>query len=736
MGAVRNLAFLVLGLYGFANADEPVSKIEAGQRPITKVVILLEEMKATTEKEAKEDLESYDKYNCWAETNIKEKTEAIANAKQRIEELAAFIEASAAKQGELKTEIEQLKTDIAEDNEALATATSTREKEHEEFLAEEADMKETRGLLGEAVTVLSKVQLTQTKGGQPTAKVQKAAAEALIQVQNVVKRNPAKFQKMMQQDLFSVLGSIRGFEESHGAFLSKHKGGAALQQLLPWEKTEEEIGMEAKPNDLEGAAAGVKSYNSRSGRILGILDEMKDEFTKDLGTAQKADLVAEISFQKLRAAKLAEIAAATEQKEMKEAELADSLYKSAKAEENKQSVEFAMGEDQKFLAEVEKLQKEATEEYNARVKVRSEEIRALGETLKILTADDARDFFGKSVSFLQVGSASSSKAEALAMLQDKASSRAMHRIAEVARRHKNWAMAALAVRVRLDAFTKVKAAMDAMLVELKKQQAEEYEKWEFCQAEIDKTEDSIKVALNEKEDLDNKHTELTNTINTLKANIEMLKKEVAEMEISLKQAGEERHDANELYQTSVMDQRATINILNKALTRLDMFYKKEPATVALVQKDPRGGEATYNAPPPEKPKAYERSSKSGGVLQMLHTIITDAEEAEIKLNFSEQEEQKDYAEFVKVTTDSIEADRASIEEKTAQVASNSALLAETEEAQTANDAELMELEEVLKAHHMDCDYLLKYFDVRQKARAEEMDAIEDAKAILSGATFK
>lgn len=37
-----------------------------------------------------------------------------------------------------------------------------------------------------------------------------------------------------------------------------------------------------------------------------------------------------------------------------------------------------------------------------------------------------------------------------------------------------------------------------------------------------------------------------------------------------------------------------------------------------------------------------------------------------------------------------------------------------------------------KAQHVDCDFLLKYFDVRQKARAEEMDAITDAKAARAG----
>merc|ERR1719262_333407 len=111
-----------------------------------------------------------------------------------------------------------------------------------------------------------------------------------------------------------------------------------------------------------------------------------------------------------------------------------------------------------------------------------------------------------------------------------------------------------------------------MLVELQKQQKEEYEKWELCKESIDTTEDNIKAATRLKEDLAGEHQRLTNTIETLEANIAMLKTEVADMEVSLKQAGEERHAANKIYQTSVADQRATINILAKAKTRLEMFY--------------------------------------------------------------------------------------------------------------------------------------------------------------------
>merc|ERR1719189_1960526 len=179
-----------------------------------------------------------------------------------------------------------------------------------------------------------------------------------------------------------------------------------------------------QPNGLVGNAAGAKSYNSRSGSIFGILQEMKEEFQRDLGEAQAKDLAAEESFQKLRAAKLSEIKAATAQKKQKEKELADLLYKASKAKENKEKAEAAIEADQKFLATLEKDCKEEEIAYQDRLKVRTQEIIALSETLKILTDDDARELYDKTMSLLQVDASQTSKAAAL--------QRSVEHIAEVA----------------------------------------------------------------------------------------------------------------------------------------------------------------------------------------------------------------------------------------------------------------------------------------------------------------
>jgi len=718
---------LTVVLAFLAAASQPCSAaLQRGSGPIDKVVVLITEMKAQTEKEATQDMAAYDKYKCWCTTTEAEKTAAIQAAQNLLASLNAFVEEAAGKEGQLKTEIAGLTDDIAQDQDALASATSMRAEENKDFLAEEADFKETLGLLSQAIDVLSKVQLLQAHKGKAAAA--KLEAHALVQVHSLVHsiKLTGNFHNVMMKDLFDMLGSFQGSAGAPrgvraGAFLGQSRRGDSL----PWsqrDKSDEAIGKDANPNALHGAAAGAKSYNSRSGGILGILKQMGDENAKDLATAQKQELQAEIDFQKLQAAKLGEIAAATEQKESKESQLADLLVKVAKAKRDIEKTQAALAADEAFLLEMTKNCKVEDEEYAGRVKVRTEEIKALGETLSILTGDEARSLFDKTISLLQTTAVSHSNSAERAAAQQKMATHAMNRIMEVARKHKNWQLASLAVTVKLDAFTKVKAAMDKMFVELKAQQKAEYDKNEACKKDIDATEDKITVGGNTKEDLDSKHKDLTNTLARLARQSDELKAEVAEMEVSLKEAGENRKADNQLYQTTMSDQRATIAVLNMAAGRLSKFY-------GFVEVRQHAG------PAPPTPAAYKKSASSGGVMQLLAKIVADAESVEIQIKMGEQKSQEEYASFVSATTASIEADRHAIAEAGEQSAASESAKSETQEAQLANDGEVAKLNELLTATHADCDFVLKYFDVRQQARAEEMGAITDAKAILSGADF-
>merc|ERR1719440_935503 len=471
-------------------------------------------------------------------------------------------------------------------------------------------------------------------------------SEALLQVQHAVKRvrKHPKFSNVMQKDLYDILGSLgdlarkesrrQGSSMAASALMSEvftpGADGSALFQAV----------MKDKPNELRGAAAGAKSYNSQSGAIFGILGEMKDEFERDLGAAQKEELHAEVSFQNLRAAKSAEIKAATKQKEAKEVQLADLTAKVAEAKEGIESTNAQLDADEEFLANLLKNRKVEDEEYKIRQDTRATEIEALGQTLEILTGDEARALFGRTVSLLQTSVSTAAREKA----RNHASKRAMQSLMRAGRKHHDMALMSLAVRVRLDAFTKVKEVMSKMLKDLKAEQQEEYEKHEECKKELDETEDEIKEATLKGKDLDEKQQDLANALSELKANTDELKAEVSEMEVELKKAGEARKAENILYQTSVSDQRATVQILNMALRKLQDFY-------GFVQTNQPGAPKTMD---------YSKNSAGGSVMQLISKIITEAEVEATELETSEKHAQAAYAELVQDTTHSIEMSRKKI----------------------------------------------------------------------------
>merc|ERR1740127_396273 len=67
------------------------------EKPIQKVVRLLNEMQAQIEKEGAEDEAMMEQMGCWCETNEREKTTAVELADQRITDLTSKIPETAAK---------------------------------------------------------------------------------------------------------------------------------------------------------------------------------------------------------------------------------------------------------------------------------------------------------------------------------------------------------------------------------------------------------------------------------------------------------------------------------------------------------------------------------------------------------------------------------------------------------------------------------------------------------------
>merc|ERR1712050_153633 len=152
----------------------------------------------------------------------------------------------------------------------------------------------------------------------------------------------------------------------------------------------------------------------------------------------------------------------------------------------------------------------------------------------------------------------------------------------------NPRLSTLAYQVKLDAFTRVKKAIDDMIAQLLKEKADEIKHKDFCTDEFNANQLQTEKKDREKQDLVAKIEELEATIKALAEAIETLKGEIAEMQVQLKRAGEDREKQNKEFQMTVADQRETQKLLKAALNVLQDFYGKKTTAASLVQKQPAG----------------------------------------------------------------------------------------------------------------------------------------------------
>merc|ERR1719421_897729 len=139
------------------------------------------------------------------------------------------------------------------------------------------------------------------------------------------------------------------------------------------------------------------NYAPKSGEILGILKELKDEMEKDFADATAAETKAIADFESLVAAKKKEIEALTaalESKTMRSGELGVKL---AEIENEIEDLKEQLAEDKKFLADLDKNCAQKKADWAEYKKMESMEMVALAETIKVLNDDDALELFKKTL---------------------------------------------------------------------------------------------------------------------------------------------------------------------------------------------------------------------------------------------------------------------------------------------------------------------------------------------------
>merc|ERR1719262_1074105 len=140
-------ALLVGAVHGAVHKD--------GGNPVTKVVELIQELKAKIEADGKAEQKVYDKFACWCEKTTARKAGAIEEAKTSIEKLSEKVLSLKGSTAKLKAEIEGLNKNIADNNQAQKEATEIREKETADYQGAKSNLEQAIGALEGAIGILT-----------------------------------------------------------------------------------------------------------------------------------------------------------------------------------------------------------------------------------------------------------------------------------------------------------------------------------------------------------------------------------------------------------------------------------------------------------------------------------------------------------------------------------------------------------------------------------------------------
>merc|ERR1719203_1681227 len=295
--------------------------------------------------------------------------------------------------------------------------------------------------------------------------------------------------------------------------------------------------------------------------------------------------------------------------------------------------------------------------------------------------------------------------------------------------------------------------IDEMVGNLKREQQDDDNKKEYCAASFDTADDKKKSLEATASDEAAALANADEGIATLQDEINALNAGIAALDASVAQATEQRKQENaDFIELQSLDNQAK-ELLGVAKNRLNQFYnpklyipppKKERTEeervyqtvvepVAFVQVAAVGAEKP--APPPETGVYAAKSQESTGVIAMIDMLVADLDKELTEAETSEKESQKDYEALMADSKAKRASDSKAVDEKEGAKANLESEAQAHKDAHASATKELGAHAEYTRGLHAECDWLVEHHQVRKDARASEVDSLNNAKAVLSGAGY-
>jgi len=665
--------------------------------PVEKVISLLKGMAEKLESESTAEAATYDKFACYCKDTTKEKSDSIKSGQDSIDVLSAEIAEKTADKAAKTTSLQENNEKLEKLNAFLKETEVRCAKEKADYQARDAD-------LVKAIT-----SLESAKEAMETSKPG-AAKAGLLTVQAVLKTNP-RFEQAMK---------LMDDGPKWAAFLqSKAKGGSKAK---------------VDPNDPE--------YKYHSQGIIDMLIKLHEDFTAEKATADSEFAKAEASCTKTQADTSEEIGLTEETIADLTTNIGTLTERLAAARVELVEADNVLKDDKLYMTDLTAICEKRAHEYDQRSAMRGKEHEALTSAIGILEGKVAgvegeramlvelRKAGNKAVSFFQKSVVSAhvqevAKVETVDAAAQSRMEAAMNSLRIANQRLKSSSLNALLARAGSDPFAKVKGLIQKLVERLIQEATEEATKKGFCDTELAKAKKDRDFRLAEVNTLSAEIGGLETKNDELELEIKELTKALEELDLSAKEAAEQREEQKEENAKALADARGGLEAVTEALGILQTFYKQAAKATALVQT--AASPIDEDNPGAGFDGAYKgNQAESKGVIGLLEVIKTDFEHTIEITTETEKTQASDFVKFDRTTKadiggkstkkkldeEDLATTKASLEQKTKDMKSNMDLV----------DASLMELEELAPT----CVDNVQSYEDRVAKREEEIAALKTA----------
>lgn len=652
--------------------------VTEGVTPIQKVTQMLEDMLAKGKAAKEDEAAKYAEYKTFCKDTAWDKTTSIKTAKAAIEQLSADIDKAASDTAEAVKAISVLDADLATWKKDITVQTRERKEAKGVFDTVHQDYTESIDAVSRALAIL--------KAGP--------GRSSFIQIESLLNLN-----KIPLQAKNKIL-----------AFLQDKPTNALLQDA--------EL--------IEQPQAKMMNYESSSGGIIGMVEELGDKFEDERDALEKKEANEKHSYDMMMQDLNSQVAAATEERDSKAAFKASKEEAKATAEADLADTKVVLADDTKFLTDLTTECEQKAIDFEARQKTRQEELDAIGEAIGIMTSDSVAGSGSKHLpQLIQTNSKSKSVLSQLRSTSQSATQQAVAiYLRDQAKRSNSKILSLIASKVAADPFKKISKMIKDMITKLEEEAQEEAEHKGFCDAELGSNKATRDTKTEESDMLTATIEELTAAINKLAIQISDLSEAIASIDKAVAEATAIRMAEKEKNTITIADAKAGKEAVAKAMLVLKTYYDKAATNTALIQHKVPGAPETFDKP--------YTGMEGGGVMGMLEVCESDFARLDSETTASEAENQKSFEEFSADSSTSKEAKTAEMKDKEAEKTTKESANAQAKKDLKGVKEELsaaLAYYEKLKPSCVDAG---ESYAERVARREEEIDSLKEALKILAG----